>query len=264
MLLWNTFISHPSEGGGLAGSIPAPNSTHRPHCRHNEASNWNAHALCCQYSGFQSTMALVPARPGEGGRPMLRIQRRPLRLGQQTAPFREAASVSARTAMKVGISSVSASNWRLDLNGEKDVGDAGDTVPGKIGIVIEPNAINVTIRGGGTSGTNDIEYFDWCIRDEGGQYRPGDQPSPPLPGAQHRDRAARSRLDPDPSPVAGDGAHPIASIRAPTAEQYERSTTVRASRDRVPHERGSKRLSRGGECRWYGHRCAQMAGNSWK
>jgi uncharacterized repeat protein (TIGR01451 family) len=64
--------------------------------------------------------------------------------------------------------SVSANNVMLDLNGKKIVGDAGDTVPGKIGVVIEQNATNVTIRGGSTSGTSGIEYFDWCIRDDGG------------------------------------------------------------------------------------------------
>jgi hypothetical protein len=64
--------------------------------------------------------------------------------------------------------SVSASNVMLDLNGKKIVGEAGDTVPCKIGIVIEQNATNVAVRGGRTSGTSGIEYFDWCIRDERG------------------------------------------------------------------------------------------------
>jgi uncharacterized repeat protein (TIGR01451 family) len=67
----------------------------------------------------------------------------------------------------VGLS-VSASNVTLDLNRKKIVGDAGDTVPGKIGVTIAAGAVNVTITGRSTSGTSGIEYFDWCIRDGGG------------------------------------------------------------------------------------------------
>ena len=63
---------------------------------------------------------------------------------------------------------VSASNVTLDLNKKKIVGDAGDTVPGKIGVTIAAGAFNVTITARSTSGTSGIEYFDWCIRDEGG------------------------------------------------------------------------------------------------
>ena len=63
---------------------------------------------------------------------------------------------------------ISASNVTLDLNKKKIVGDASDTVSGKIGVIIDANATTVTIKGGSTSGTSGIEYFDWCIRDEGG------------------------------------------------------------------------------------------------
>jgi hypothetical protein len=63
--------------------------------------------------------------------------------------------------------SINASGVTLDLNGKKIVADAGDTNPGKVGVIIEGGAIDVTIDGGGTNGTSGIEYFDWCIRDEG-------------------------------------------------------------------------------------------------
>lgn len=66
--------------------------------------------------------------------------------------------------MGVGVV-INASGVTLELNGQKIV---GESVAGNVGVRVVAGATDVTIDGGGTNGTNGIEYFDWCIRDEGG------------------------------------------------------------------------------------------------
>ena len=41
-------------------------------------------------------------------------------------------------------------------------------VTGNAGIIVGPNATNVTIKGGGTGGTRGIELFEYCVKDLGG------------------------------------------------------------------------------------------------
>jgi uncharacterized repeat protein (TIGR01451 family) len=62
---------------------------------------------------------------------------------------------------------ITASGMTLDLGGKKIV-RATPQAAGDAGIVVGPNAANVTIRGGGTEGTKGIEQFDYCVKDEGG------------------------------------------------------------------------------------------------
>lgn len=59
---------------------------------------------------------------------------------------------------------VDASNVTLNLGGKKIVGEPR---LGNTGIVIGAGATNVTVNGGGTNGQNGIEFFDWCLKDEG-------------------------------------------------------------------------------------------------
>jgi hypothetical protein len=60
---------------------------------------------------------------------------------------------------------VAASNVIVDLGGKKVV---GAREAGNVGVLVMQNAVNVRIRGSGIKGTQGIEFFDWCIRDEGG------------------------------------------------------------------------------------------------
>lgn len=53
----------------------------------------------------------------------------------------------------------------LDLNGHKIIGEIAKNT---VGIVIGANTTNVVVDGGGTNGVSGIEFFDWCLKDEGG------------------------------------------------------------------------------------------------
>jgi uncharacterized repeat protein (TIGR01451 family) len=60
---------------------------------------------------------------------------------------------------------ISSSGKTFDLQGFKIVGAATDQIKGSVGILVA--APNVTIVGGGTSSKSGIEYFDYCLMDEG-------------------------------------------------------------------------------------------------
>lgn len=58
----------------------------------------------------------------------------------------------------------------LKLQGYKILTDT--EVKGQAGIIVGPNATNVTVDGGSSSkGSNGVENFDWCLKDEGGNDR---------------------------------------------------------------------------------------------
>jgi uncharacterized repeat protein (TIGR01451 family) len=60
---------------------------------------------------------------------------------------------------------IAASGVTLALNGQKII--VSDEAAGNIGIHLV-GVSNVTIDGGGTNGTNGVEFFDFCVKDEGG------------------------------------------------------------------------------------------------
>ena len=60
---------------------------------------------------------------------------------------------------------ISASGKTFDFQGFKIVGAATDQIKGSVGILVA--APNVTIVGGGTGSKSGIEYFDYCLMDEG-------------------------------------------------------------------------------------------------
>ena len=60
---------------------------------------------------------------------------------------------------------ISSSGKTFDLQGFKIVGAATDQIKGSVGILV--NATNVTIVGGGRGSKSGIEYFDYCLMDEG-------------------------------------------------------------------------------------------------
>ncbi len=60
---------------------------------------------------------------------------------------------------------ISASGKTFDLQTFKIVGAATDQIKGSVGILVA--APNVTIVGGGTNSKSGIEYFDYCLMDEG-------------------------------------------------------------------------------------------------
>jgi uncharacterized repeat protein (TIGR01451 family) len=60
---------------------------------------------------------------------------------------------------------ISSSGKTFDFQGFKIVGAATDQIKGSVGILV--SATNVTIVGGGTGSKNGIEYFDYCLMDEG-------------------------------------------------------------------------------------------------
>jgi uncharacterized repeat protein (TIGR01451 family) len=60
---------------------------------------------------------------------------------------------------------ISASGKTFDFQGFKIVGAATDQIKGSVGILV--SADNVTIVGGGTGSKNGIEYFDYCLMDDG-------------------------------------------------------------------------------------------------
>ena len=60
---------------------------------------------------------------------------------------------------------IASSGKTLDLQGFKIVGAATDQIRGSVGILVA--APNVTIIGGGTASKSGIEYFDYCLMDEG-------------------------------------------------------------------------------------------------
>lgn len=60
---------------------------------------------------------------------------------------------------------ISASGVTLDLNRNRII---GSPTAGTVGILIDAGATDVTIIGGSTGGSSGIQYFDWCIKDEGG------------------------------------------------------------------------------------------------
>lgn len=53
----------------------------------------------------------------------------------------------------------------LKLNGYKIIGEIAKNT---VGIVLGANTTNVVVDGGGTNGVSGIEFFDWCLKDEGG------------------------------------------------------------------------------------------------
>jgi uncharacterized repeat protein (TIGR01451 family) len=59
-----------------------------------------------------------------------------------------------------------ASGKTLNLGGKKIF--SGVRVKGNTGLIVGPNAPNVTIKGGGTEGTKGIEQFEYCLKDLGG------------------------------------------------------------------------------------------------
>jgi hypothetical protein len=59
---------------------------------------------------------------------------------------------------------MAASGKTFNLNGNKIV---GETRKGNVGMLIAAGATDVTIEGRGTSSTKGIEFFDWCVKDEG-------------------------------------------------------------------------------------------------
>jgi uncharacterized repeat protein (TIGR01451 family) len=72
------------------------------------------------------------------------------------------------SATAVGLR-IAASGKTLDLNKFKIIGpNSGAVAKGSAGIVIAAGRTNVTVSGGSTNGTAGIEFFDWCIADEGG------------------------------------------------------------------------------------------------
>jgi uncharacterized repeat protein (TIGR01451 family) len=62
---------------------------------------------------------------------------------------------------------ITASGKTLDLNTFKIV---GVTALGNVGILVS-NATDVTIIGGSTGGDSGIDFFDWCVKDEGKSVR---------------------------------------------------------------------------------------------
>jgi len=63
---------------------------------------------------------------------------------------------------------MAASGKTLSLNKFKIVGASTDLNEGSVGILVGAGANNVTIDGGSTRGTSGIEFFDYCLKDEGG------------------------------------------------------------------------------------------------
>lgn len=63
---------------------------------------------------------------------------------------------------------MAASGKTLDLNKLKIVGASSALRQNSKGIVVAEGATNVTITGGSTGGASGIEYFDYCVQDEGG------------------------------------------------------------------------------------------------
>lgn len=61
---------------------------------------------------------------------------------------------------------VAQSNVTLNLQGKKIM--MGTPQAGTVGILIGANAINTVVNGGGVKGSNGVELFDWCLKDEGG------------------------------------------------------------------------------------------------
>jgi hypothetical protein len=99
----------------------------------------------------------------------------PTGCGDTLSPERFGTDTTARLNQGLGCSSTSApyglkitaSGKTLDLNQFKIVGAAA---LGNVGILVS-NAKNVTIVGGSTGGASGIEYFDWCVKDEGKSVR---------------------------------------------------------------------------------------------
>src|SRR5205823_7652723 len=63
---------------------------------------------------------------------------------------------------------ISASGKTIDLQEFKIVGAATDQILGSVGILVKQGADNVTIIGGATGSKSGLEYFDYCLMDEGG------------------------------------------------------------------------------------------------
>jgi hypothetical protein len=65
---------------------------------------------------------------------------------------------------------IDADNVTLNLQGKKILVDSA--VINQAGIIVGPNATDVTVDGGGSAkSSNGIENFDWCLKDEGGNDR---------------------------------------------------------------------------------------------
>lgn len=63
---------------------------------------------------------------------------------------------------------LAASSITLDLNGKKIVGATSNQILGSVGLIVAADAVNVTILGRNTTSLAGIEYFDYCLMDEGG------------------------------------------------------------------------------------------------
>jgi len=63
----------------------------------------------------------------------------------------------------------SASNKTFDLNSNQIIGGvSNDQIKGSVAILIASGATNVTVLGGDTKSSSGIQFFDYCLRDEGG------------------------------------------------------------------------------------------------
>jgi uncharacterized repeat protein (TIGR01451 family) len=60
---------------------------------------------------------------------------------------------------------IAASGKTVDLNKNKVI---GATLKGNVGITIGSGATNVTVIGGSTGGSSGLEYFDYCVKEQGG------------------------------------------------------------------------------------------------
>jgi len=63
---------------------------------------------------------------------------------------------------------IAASGKTLDLNKFNIVGASTSQVKGSVGIVVAAGTTSVTINGGSTRSSSGIEFFDYCLMDEGG------------------------------------------------------------------------------------------------
>jgi len=61
---------------------------------------------------------------------------------------------------------ITAAGKTLNLLGKKI--SSSVRITGNAGIIVGPNAPNITIKGGGTAGTMGIEQFEYCVKDLGG------------------------------------------------------------------------------------------------
>ena len=63
---------------------------------------------------------------------------------------------------------LAASGVTFDFHGYKIVGASSNQIKGSVGLRVAAGATGVTILGGGTGSKYGLEYFDYCLKDEGG------------------------------------------------------------------------------------------------